>query len=77
MEVTCIFHCSTPLYNHPPPKNQRRIEIMAQHDIKLFTLRKTMAVSGFYTVTGWWFQTVSKILVKLEIFPKSGWKNTY
>ena len=33
-----------------------------------------MAVSGFYTVTDWWFQTVSKILVKLEIFPKSGMK---
>ncbi len=25
-------------------------------------------------ITGWWFQPIWKILVKIGIFPKSGWK---
>ena len=27
-----------------------------------------------YHFSGWWFQPVWKILVKLEIFPNLGWK---
>ena len=35
-------------------------------------------LGGFQLIrkTGWWFQPIWKILVKLEIFPKYKWKQT-
>ena len=30
-----------------------------------------------WSITSWWFQPISKILVKLGIFPKKGWKHLF